>query len=893
MRLPFFAPECLQLSSMDCGVAAVYTLLRGHGLRVRYEDLRQRCQTGVDGTSVDSLGDLCNELGVELEQHVLPLDLAVGAMAGRYPLIAIIVRGRGIPHFVTVWRRLGSYLQVMDPAGGRTWVHKEQFEKELFVHPLRLPREQWSEWMESNSLRDALWERARALLPVALCEGRIAELLSQPEPERVRDLDAALRLLERSRRASGANTRAWNARLFERTLTLFEREPALVGGLAAIEVEGDTICTRGTVLLARSNADGAPRVRARTAAADSGLDGSAAASLESPDSGARGAEPEAADVGLFGQLRRLLPAPARTFAYGLLVAVLLSSVASTLELLLYRAALDAPTLFTTFDTRLGAALTLALLVVLILGLEASAAYGAIRLGRSLELELRMRTLHALPRAGDHFVRSRPTTDLAYRAHNLVTGAQMPVSVVAAARALGDLCVTLAAIAWLGAAYVLPVLACAVLLAASFVLTRSRLRELDTRNQVHASRLLTLFLDALRGSRPLRLHGYQDAFRSEQQRELELSRGTLHSLVRTGALLEGSNGLLAAALLVSVLLVYVSTASDPRLFVLLAFWAFRIPPAIRALVGFAQGYPLQSVALARLLEVTRYVRAASEEAEPSPAASVAAQGVRITSSGVSVIANQFALLDDVSVNVKAGEHIAVVGRSGSGKSSLVGLLLGFHEPSAGELLIDDAALDEPRRRALLQATVWVDPSVQLWNTSVRDNVDYAVRALERRSFLHTAELSDLLPVIDHLDRGLDTQVGPEGSLISGGEGQRIRLARGLRRAQVRLVVLDEAFRGLDRPTRERLTRNVRAAFPEATLLSVSHDIRSALEFPRVWVLEGGRIVEDAEPAALAGTPSRFKRLLEAEEHALQELWAASSWRRLHVAGGKVTDERTTH
>jgi ATP-binding cassette subfamily B protein len=319
--------------------------------------------------------------------------------------------------------------------------------------------------------------------------------------------------------------------------------------------------------------------------------------------------------------------------------------------------------------------------------------------------------------------------------------------------------------------------------------------------------------------------------------------------------------------------------------------------------------MQSVALSRLLEVTRYAREAFEpedtQAEPGASAreenaserneasgvhpSAQANAVRLELDAVSVIANQRALLDAVSLSVAAGEHIAVVGRSGSGKSSLIALLLGFHEASSGTLLVDGRPLDDVRRKALLQTTVWVDPGVQLWNTSVRHNVDYAVRKLEHRSFLHTAELSDLLPVIDHLDRGLDTEVGPEGALVSGGEGQRIRLARGLHRAKVRLVVLDEAFRGLDRPTRERLTANVRAAFPNATLFSVSHDIRSALDFPRVLVVEDGRLAEDGAPRMLAAEQSRFKRLLDAEAHALLELWGDSAWRRLFVAKGKVTDE----
>jgi ATP-binding cassette subfamily B protein len=308
------------------------------------------------------------------------------------------------------------------------------------------------------------------------------------------------------------------------------------------------------------------------------------------------------------------------------------------------------------------------------------------------------------------------------------------------------------------------------------------------------------------------------------------------------------------------------------------------------VGFAQSYPLQSVALTRLSEITRYV----PKADPAQrqAATPVGAGASIAFREVTLVANQVPILRDLTLDIAAGEHVAIVGRSGSGKSSLLGLLLGFWKPSAGALLIDGEPYKQ-RRTELLGSTVWVDPSAQLWDSTIRDNVDYSVAGADpekRRSLVETAELSDLFDVIDRMERGFDTRVGPEGSLISGGEGQRVRLARGLRRADVRLVALDEAFRGLDRQTRQRLTNNVRAALKHSTLLSVSHDIHAALDFPRVLVVEDGQVVEDGVPQQLAARESRFKQLLAAEAHASSDLWGDASWRRLRVVAGEVVDER---
>ncbi|HEX2736479.1 MAG TPA: cysteine peptidase family C39 domain-containing protein, partial [Polyangiaceae bacterium] len=352
MRIPFLAPECLQLSSMDCGVAAVHTLLRGHGLDVDYQTLRERCQTGVDGTSIDSLEDLCNELGVEVEQHVLPVDLAVSAMAGRYPLIAIVRRGRGVPHFVTVWSRLGRYLQVMDPAGGRVWVHEAEFERELYPHPFCLPHAQWADWMSCNSYREALTARANELLSEQLCLQEVNEILEHAEPGALRNLDAALRLVQRTSRATGQNRRAWNDRLFTRARSHFAERPAAANAFASISLEPDALCTHGTVLLMRAQAGGHPQVNGR-----------AKQTVSSPESRPEDSARQIpthrpSNPGWLRSLLRLLGPQARVLALGLFGAVLMLALASALELLLYRAAVDAPNLFTTFDTRFAAALSL-------------------------------------------------------------------------------------------------------------------------------------------------------------------------------------------------------------------------------------------------------------------------------------------------------------------------------------------------------------------------------------------------------------------------------------------------------------------------------------------------------------------------------------------------------
>jgi ATP-binding cassette subfamily B protein len=107
--------------------------------------------------------------------------------------------------------------------------------------------------------------------------------------------------------------------------------------------------------------------------------------------------------------------------------------------------------------------------------------------------------------------------------------------------------------------------------------------------------------------------------------------------------------------------------------------------------------------------------------------------------------------------------------------------------------------------------------------------------------------------------------------------------------VRLVILDEPFRGLDREQRRELLTRARHHWPAATLLCITHDVGETQAFERVVVIEEGRIVEDAAPKALAVAPtSRYRALLEAEEAVRQSLWASTEWRRAWLEEGQLAE-----
>lgn len=141
----------------------------------------------------------------------------------------------------------------------------------------------------------------------------------------------------------------------------------------------------------------------------------------------------------------------------------------------------------------------------------------------------------------------------------------------------------------------------------------------------------------------------------------------------------------------------------------------------------------------------------------------------------------------------------------------------------------------------------------------------------------------------LPDGLTTPLGEGGALVSGGEGQRVRLGRAIGRTRARLVVLDEPFRGLDRSTRAELLADAGRRWRDATILCATHDVSETTGFDRVLVVEDGQVVEDGSPGALAAVPSsRYRQLLEADEAARAALFGASGWRRWRVQDGQVVE-----
>ncbi len=249
--------------------------------------------------------------------------------------------------------------------------------------------------------------------------------------------------------------------------------------------------------------------------------------------------------------------------------------------------------------------------------------------------------------------------------------------------------------------------------------------------------------------------------------------------------------------------------------------------------------------------------------------------------VTVLAGGHVVLDEVTVAVRPGQHIAIVGRSGSGKSSLLAVLLGVLRPASGAVVVDGVELSDDLLGLWRPHVAWVDPDVRVWNTPLVDNVCFGSAGQDPWPAMGLAGLGDVGQSVG------GESLGESGGRLSGGQRQRVRLARALVRSDPALVVLDEAFRGLERAERERLLVAVRQQWSAATLLAVTHDTASSLGFDRVLVVDDGRVVADGAPSALAQQAGPYRDLLCADAE-VNAMW--SGWRHAHLSGGALVGRR---
>ncbi|MFL6350770.1 MAG: ATP-binding cassette domain-containing protein [Bryobacteraceae bacterium] len=871
----FFAPEVVQTSALDCGPASLKCLLEGFAIHVGYDRLREACQTGIDGTSIDTMETVAAQLGLEAEQVMLPVDHLLLPESKALPAVVVVKLPTGITHFVVAWRCHGGAVQVMDPAIGRHWLTSAQFVNDVFCHSMLIPAESWRDFAASEDFQAALKRRlGNAGLSRRAMQQVLEEALGNSTWNSLAALDAAVRLMTQLARAGGLN-RAERTRLLARLSTTPDLIPAAYWSArpGPDNPEGQPqVFMRGAVLV---------RIRGKKTAFIHESSSSVPPILTPELAAAINERPINAGRELLSLLWKC-----GSLAPGTLVlALAIAAGGVVIEALLFRGLFDIAGELRLTGQRLAALVAILCFSLVLVLLEAPLFSGALRLGRQLETRLRVAFLTKIPNLSDRYFQSRLTSDMAERCHTMHRLRYVPELGRQLVRTIFELCTTAAGVIWLEpAATPLVLLTLAAALLPAFT-TQGMLAGRDLRVRSHAAGLTRFYLDAMLGLLAIRAHSAESSLRRAHEALLGQWGDAALRLQKAVISIEGLQFTAMFSLIVWLVLGHPLQATDMGRVLLVVYWALNLPILGQEIGTLARQYPSYRNLTLRLLDPLR----APEEPAPNELPQTITPNSappRVHFRNVSIEVSGHAILQEIDFEIAPGTHVAVIGPSGAGKSSLVGVLLGWLKPNIGEVLVNGSPLCAEQLRV---STAWVDPALQLWNSSLFSNLTYGSDQ-GPAAVGQAIDAALLRSVLETLPKGLQTKLGEGGALVSGGEGQRVRFGRALLHKEARLVILDEPFRGLDREKRRELLRRAREFWEDCTLLCITHDLEETRGFDRVLVIEHGRLREDGTPAQLCSSPnSRYSQLLEAETQVRSGLWSSRLWRRIHIQSGRIVEK----
>lgn len=219
-----------------------------------------------------------------------------------------------------------------------------------------------------------------------------------------------------------------------------------------------------------------------------------------------------------------------------------------------------------------------------------------------------------------------------------------------------------------------------------------------------------------------------------------------------------------------------------------------------------------------------------------------------------------VLDAVSLKAEPGQVVALVGPSGAGKTTLVGLITRFYDPSAGAILIDGVDIREVTQDSLKQNIALVDQETFLFNDTLRNNIRYGRREATDAEVEEAARMAYADEFIAQLPEGYESGIGDRGVRLSGGQRQRICIARAILR-DAPILILDEATSALDTESEAMVQQALANLMKNRTTFVIAHRLSTVMHADRIVVMEGGRIVDSGTHQELLGRCDLYRKLYE--------------------------------
>lgn len=253
--------------------------------------------------------------------------------------------------------------------------------------------------------------------------------------------------------------------------------------------------------------------------------------------------------------------------------------------------------------------------------------------------------------------------------------------------------------------------------------------------------------------------------------------------------------------------------------------------------------------------------AISEQQPRKGVEPSSHGIKLTDINLTLEKKQ--VLREVNIEINQGEHVAIIGTSGAGKSSLLDIIAAFHIPSSGSIKIGGKTLNEIGTLNWYKKLSYVTQQVELFSGSLRDNLLIARKKASEADLSRVIEQVGLEELILRLPEGLESNIGENGNELSGGERQRLSIARALLK-DAPIMLLDEVTSALDPQTQRQVMATLEEFYNQKTVITVAHRLSTIINADRIYLLENGSIEAVGNHNDLMNNSHHYQKMWESQK-----------------------------